>query len=218
MTDTTPDKKGNIKPFLALDTDKRNKIINAALSEFRYGYKKASTDAIVKKAGISKGLIYHYFGSKEGLYVWLMDYALDLCQQEYSDMLAIKSRDILEAIWQSVQNREDMAFTHPHVYDFLNAVEWHADDNPRPELRGLYKKRQQQMTHLLYSQSDTTLFRTDIDPRKAIDIIVCTLENLHSIYTPFDAKNIQDITDTDYQHFLIAVKQYLDVFRKGFYR
>ena len=52
-------------------------MINAALKVFaKNGYKHASTDDIVKEAGISKGLLFHYFVSKMGLYSFLLDYSV----------------------------------------------------------------------------------------------------------------------------------------------
>ncbi|EUJ31031.1 TetR family transcriptional regulator [Listeria cornellensis FSL F6-0969] len=46
--------------------DKRDKILKVAVEEFAdHGYKAASTNRISEIAGVSKGLIFHYFGSKE---------------------------------------------------------------------------------------------------------------------------------------------------------
>ena len=45
-----------------LKKEKQDRMINAALKVFAMnGYQKASTDDIVKEAGISKGLLFHYF-------------------------------------------------------------------------------------------------------------------------------------------------------------
>jgi len=54
------EKPAEIEKFLKLDDEKKDRILNAAMKEFRYGYVKASTDIIVKEAGISKGLLFHY--------------------------------------------------------------------------------------------------------------------------------------------------------------
>ena len=50
-----------------LPDGKRQRILDAAIREFaEHGYDKASTNSIVKEAGIAKGLLFHYFGSKKG--------------------------------------------------------------------------------------------------------------------------------------------------------
>ena len=63
--------------FFDLKKDKQDRMINAAMKQFYLeGYKRASTDEIVKDAKISKGLLFHYFLSKKGLYQFLCDYSI----------------------------------------------------------------------------------------------------------------------------------------------
>ena len=60
-----------------MEPEKRERIINAAINEFtKKGYRNASTNEIVKEAGISKGLIFHYFKNKKQLYLFLYDYLI----------------------------------------------------------------------------------------------------------------------------------------------
>ena len=74
--------------FFDLKSEKQDRIINAALMIFALnGYKHASTDDIVKEAGISKGLLFHYFGSKSGLYSFLVDYSVKYLMYEYSRVI-----------------------------------------------------------------------------------------------------------------------------------
>ena len=62
--------------FFALPEEKRQRILNAALEAFaKHEYKKASTDDIAAKAGISKGLLFYYFHNKKELYLYLLEYA-----------------------------------------------------------------------------------------------------------------------------------------------
>lgn len=49
----------------------KQKILDAAYREFNEkGYELASTNVICQSAGISKGIIYHYFKSKDELYLY----------------------------------------------------------------------------------------------------------------------------------------------------
>ena len=62
--------------FYELSKDKQDTMINGALKIFaREGYQRASTDVIVKEAGISKGLLFHYFGNKKTLYCFVLEYS-----------------------------------------------------------------------------------------------------------------------------------------------
>ena len=62
--------------FWDLKKAKQDSMINGSLKVFaRFGYRHASTDEIVAEAGVSKGLIFHYFYSKNGLYEFLAEYS-----------------------------------------------------------------------------------------------------------------------------------------------
>lgn len=61
--------------FLNLKEDKKQRIIEAALKEFsEHSFNDASITNIVKKAKISRGSFYQYFGNKENLYEYLVNY------------------------------------------------------------------------------------------------------------------------------------------------
>ncbi|WP_049945413.1 TetR/AcrR family transcriptional regulator [Butyrivibrio sp. AC2005] len=80
--------------FFDLKKEKQDRIINAALRAFALGgYMHASTDDIVKMAGISKGLIFHYFETKLGLYQFVYDYSIRVINLEISTGI---SRDITD--------------------------------------------------------------------------------------------------------------------------
>lgn len=61
--------------FWDLNKIKQRSMISGALKVFsRDGFRHASTDEIVSEAGISKGLLFHYFYNKTGLYEFLAEY------------------------------------------------------------------------------------------------------------------------------------------------
>lgn len=62
-----------VSKFLNLDSEKQNRILNAAINEFaEKGYENASTNEIVKDAGISKGLLFHYFKIRSNYFYFYM--------------------------------------------------------------------------------------------------------------------------------------------------
>jgi AcrR family transcriptional regulator len=66
-------------PPIALTTtgDVRQRLLGAALERFNtQGYAATSVREIVAAAGVSKPVLYYHFGSKEGLYVALMESTL----------------------------------------------------------------------------------------------------------------------------------------------
>ncbi|MCC6984497.1 MAG: TetR family transcriptional regulator [Bauldia sp.] len=65
-------------------TSSRERLLKAAREEFvLHGFAGARVDKIVRKAGSNPRMVYHYFGSKSGLYVAVLEAALgDLRAQE----------------------------------------------------------------------------------------------------------------------------------------
>lgn len=64
--------------FERLPEKKQQSILSAGIAEFAMkSYNDASTDCITSACGISKGLLFHYFGSKKEFYLYCLGRALD---------------------------------------------------------------------------------------------------------------------------------------------
>ncbi len=64
--------------FERLPEEKRRSMTDTGIAEFAaYTYTEASTDRITAACGISKGLLFHYFGSKKEFYLYCLSKALD---------------------------------------------------------------------------------------------------------------------------------------------
>lgn len=63
--------------FYEQKKEKQDLMINGAMRVFaRNGYRNASTDDMVKVSGVSKGLWFHYFENKKGLYQFVAVYGI----------------------------------------------------------------------------------------------------------------------------------------------
>ncbi len=63
--------------FLKLPEQRKAAILQSGTTEFAAkSYSDASTDEITKSCGISKGLLFHYFGSKRDFYLYCLEQAL----------------------------------------------------------------------------------------------------------------------------------------------
>lgn len=111
---------------------KRLQILEAAMEEFtEKGYQAASTNQICAKAGVSKGLIFHYFSSKEKLYIAAVSYAVDFATQKVSAQQE-EWKDFVEmAIW-STKQKLDFNRNYPTVFGLI----MQAYANPPGELQG----------------------------------------------------------------------------------
>ncbi|MBB6454062.1 AcrR family transcriptional regulator [Salirhabdus euzebyi] len=67
------------RAFEKLAEEKQQVILKVCIEEFaKNGYEKTTTEMITKRAGISKGLIFHYFGSKKNLFLYIVKYVYEL--------------------------------------------------------------------------------------------------------------------------------------------
>ncbi|KLU62802.1 HTH-type transcriptional regulator BetI [Peptococcaceae bacterium CEB3] len=71
----------------------------AALRAFSTnGYKKASASDIANAGGISKAMVFHYFGSKKALYLYLIEFCSNMFKTEMNDNLDITVTDFFDRI------------------------------------------------------------------------------------------------------------------------
>ena len=118
--------------FFDLKKEKQDRIINAALSVFaQNGYAHASTDEIVREASISKGLLFHYFVSKLGMYQFLVDYCVRFTILEFKSDIRTPSSDLFELHRQIIEGGIMIARKYPWLVLFLASAQL----EPDPELR-----------------------------------------------------------------------------------
>lgn len=107
--------------FFDLKKDKQDRMINGALKVFALnGYRHASTDDIVKEAGISKGLLFHYFESKAGVYQFVYEYSARYMILELSTKVSPRESNLFEIMKQIEQARVNGMKGYPYMQQFLN--------------------------------------------------------------------------------------------------
>jgi AcrR family transcriptional regulator len=200
-----------------LELAKREPIVNAALKEFaRKGYDEASTNEIVREAGVSKGLLFHYFHSKKELFLFLVDYTLEIIQREFVDLINTEERDIFARYRQAALLKIDMIARHPYVFDFIGVAALTESAQVKDAI--------QSRTHTLlalslsrfFDQMDTSRFRPGIDVKRAMRIITWTMEGYErAAQQELQAKTVSQL---DYDAFLADFDAYIDVLKGCFYQ
>lgn len=106
--------------FFDLKKEKQDRMINGALKIFALnGYQKASTDDVVKEAGISKGLLFHYFGSKAGLYIFVYEYSARYMSMELQRAVSLRERDLFRLLEQVEDAKNILLRNYPYMQKFL---------------------------------------------------------------------------------------------------
>ena len=202
--------------IMAMETEKRDRIINAAMKEFSKGFKSACTDTIVREAGISKGLLFHYFGTKDGLYSFILQSACEMIYKEYLSLIDLEQPDFIEKIWQMTLLKIDLTYKHPALFDFLAKAYVDLQENPNEEFAKYFEKTRSIAIEKALADIDPTLFKNGVDPKKAANIILWTL-NGYSTSQISSNMNMEDYKK-EYERYLDEIKEYINILRKTLYK
>lgn len=196
--------------FFDLKKEKQDRMINAALKVFAMkGYEHASTDDIVKEAGISKGLLFHYFISKLGLYTFVYDYSVKYMMLELSTSVSKEETDYFELFWQIKQAQIQVMHNYPYMLQFLNESKKEdvsealvATEEKRSVLSDQYSQ--------IMKRADVSSMKKEIDINRLTKAIHFTLDGLMTEQF-FSGAFQPDLFGTE-------AKRYLDLFQKISYQ
>ncbi|MCX8129655.1 MAG: TetR/AcrR family transcriptional regulator [Clostridia bacterium] len=203
--------------FENLPEDKRNKIISVSIEEFaQNGYEKASTNSIVKKAGISKGILFHYFGNKKSLYLYILDYVIDYYIKKFNSQYAFSTSDVFERLVERAKEKMKLAYEDPDMYKLVFEAFANTPDDIKPEVQGRYAKIIAEQTPLAFKDLDFSKFRKGVDPKKAIELIVLSLEALGNKYLSM-YKNRGIWTSEEMEKMMQESLEYVEMLKYGIY-
>ncbi|MTI95719.1 MAG: TetR/AcrR family transcriptional regulator [Firmicutes bacterium] len=207
--------------FLRLEEDKRQRIITAALWEFaRQGYKDAKTDNIVEEASISKGLLFHYFGTKKKLFLFLFDYALEIFE-ELAGQISMHE-DIFERLRQNNALKLDYYRRYPDLMNFGASVWIKGAAELQEELFPRMEPMNRKIYASLYEGLDLSRFRDDVDPKVAINIILMTMEGLSNKIIADYQKQYRDVPieglESSFAKYITEFEKHLEVLKKTLYK
>lgn len=163
--------------FFDLKKEKQDRILNGALKIFALnGYKNGSTDVIVKEAGISKGLLFHYFGTKQELYRFLRDYSIRFLQLEIRSNVSGSETDYFTIWRQIIASEESIMDQYPYMIAFLESAETETDpDTFEPEDE---KKRSRDVYSKALQNADFVHINPKVDIKAIEEMLHFTRNNV----------------------------------------
>ncbi|QOR33923.1 TetR/AcrR family transcriptional regulator [Clostridium sp. 'deep sea'] len=100
--------------------DKKDRIITACIKEFATrGYDKCSTSLIAEKAGVSKALIFHYFGNKQKLYWAVVNHAIVYYIKEIEKNVKLIPGDIIHNLRETAFLKSRINYQYPLMTEFI---------------------------------------------------------------------------------------------------
>ena len=196
--------------FFDLKKEKQDRMINAALKAFAInGYKRASTDEIVKDAGISKGLLFHYFDTKLGLYEFVYDYSVRYLIMEMSAAISQKETDFFTLYEQKEMCKIQALKNYPYMQQMINRS---MIEDESEAVAVIMERRDSYRLKIveIMQQADLTKFSDDVDNLKLRKIIDFTIEGLMTERFKEQAFDVEKLMD--------EVMDYLKMLKKLTYK
>lgn len=201
-----------------LDDEKRKRIINACIEEFaNKGYDNASTNSIVEKANISKGLLFYYFGNKKNLFLYTFDYCIEYLLNKYFNEMNYKTEDLFERlIWLSLQKMK-MICEEPLMVKMLSTAIINMPKALDKELSQRYNELYTKNISSILKNIDTSKFRKDIETKKAIEFIMLCIDGLSNKYMNIYKSRPIDELLNDIEKLMDEFKIYIEIIKYGIY-
>ncbi|MBU9672570.1 TetR/AcrR family transcriptional regulator [Planococcus sp. CP5-4] len=202
--------------FESLEASKQYTIRQAALEEFAaHGYDKASTNRIVKTAGIGKGMLFYYFTSKQELYEYLVKYSLEFIQRRYLDRVDAEEPDLIERLTQLARLKMEAQAENEEVFKFSAIFLQESKAHLPKELAAKIEELKQFGYSLMYDGIDTSRFRKDADPDKVFHLIRWSIDGYQQELLA--RLTGQKLSEIDFAPYWEEFYEYLAILKKSFY-
>ncbi|GIM31092.1 TetR/AcrR family transcriptional regulator [Paraclostridium bifermentans] len=203
------------KTFENLGEEKRLRIINSAIEEFaNKGYRRATLDNIVLKAGISKGSIFQYFKNKERLYLYICNYQIDIIKDEAFKQKENNETDFFEIYKHAAHIKFEILKKNPYIFKFFQTL--YTDESPVAQkwLEDTLKNRNEIVLNFI-GDYDKTKFRDDLDIDMAVKAIELTFYGLSMKW--MDKLSYENYEE-DLKTLFEEVEDYINFYKKLYYK
>ncbi len=201
-----------LEKFLSLPLEKQNIIIDASFTCFSInGYKKASISDIATAAGISKALVFHYFGTKKALYLYLIDLCTHIIMNELDEKFDNAVTDFFARIKLAASIEISVMKKHPAILSFLDSVYFENDDEVKADIKAILANSESESlrSKIAFEGTDTSKFKDDIDPKLVMKILTLLTDGYLSKMPK---------TGIDLDALCEEFDEYINLFKKNFYK
>lgn len=204
--------------FEKLSDAKKEKIIKSSMEVFaEKGYENASTNDIIKKAGISKGILFHYFGNKKNLYLYILDKTLERAVEKINTGNGTASSDLFERISATGMMKLRLALEEPLIYRMIFTTFINTPDPIKEAVQDRYKKLYGVAMKMFFDGLDLSKIRSGVDPNKAIEVILLFLEGYQAKYIEVWKNISADEALASMDRLMEESRVYFDILKKGIY-
>lgn len=200
-----------MEKFFSLPVEKQNMIIDAALKAFSTnGYKKASASDIASAAGISKAMVFHYFGSKKTLYRYLIEFCANLFMNQIDEKLDKTVTDFFDRIRMATSIEISLMKKHPAIVSFLKSIYFKNEEDVKGDIKDILTKGEDFKNKIAFDGMDTFKFKDNIDVKLVMKMLTWIGEG----YTAQLSNN----AEVDYNALSKEMDDCLDLLKNNFYK
>lgn len=163
--------------FKELPEEKQLAILRAATEVFaKYEYKKASTDLIASKAGVSKGLLFYYFQNKKDLYLTVDEHVKRIITEGVADSRLLEITDFFELIAYASMKKMKILAEIPYIVEFSIRSFYSDKEEISDDLKKKTREGIERNYHQYFSKIDFHRFKDGVDPIEIFKMMVWMID------------------------------------------
>lgn len=179
-----------------IPSDKEETIYEAALNEFAFnGYDKASTNTIVKEAGISKGALFKYFGNKAKLFIYVVDKAINTLDKFILQDTENLSTDMFERIIDLTKIKVTISMKYSRESSIMISAMAVEEKEIKEYINEKINYYYGIMGKLFTEGIDYSKFKEGIDVKKVYEILTYVSEGLSKKYMEMYHGDFQEMLE-----------------------
>nr|WP_314462225.1 TetR/AcrR family transcriptional regulator [uncultured Clostridium sp.] len=153
-----------MEKYRELSEEKQQPMIEAALKCFgKHGYKKASMSDIAKSSGVSKPMLFHYFGTKRDLYLYLSEYVRNVMVDAYKRNEIDVCSDLFERITAASRMKMGILVKYPHILKFIISMFEETDEEVIDITKKIMPEARRFSYDLVVKKEDAVKFKEGVD-------------------------------------------------------
>jgi Transcriptional regulator len=195
-------RKGDVdlEKFLNLPEEKQIVIIDSALKIFgANGYKKASISEIAAEAGISKAMVFHYFGTKKELYLYLFHYCSQLILDEIDEKFDNSITDFFDRIYYASEIKLSVMKKHPSIISFITGAYFESSAEVAGDIKKLLDQGEDLRNKMVFDKIDISKFKEGVDVKLVMKMLVWMAEGIANNSKNSGALDIDQVCREFYQ-------------------
>lgn len=163
--------------FKELPEEKQLSILRAATEVFaKYEYKKASTDLIASKAGVSKGSLFYYFQNKKDLYLTVDEYVKQIITEGVADSRLLEITDFFELITYASMKKMKILAEIPYIVEFSIRSFYSDKEEVSDDLKKKTREGIERNYNQYFSKIDFCKFKDSVDPAEIFKMIIWMID------------------------------------------